>query len=353
MPIITLAIIAYALFLVQNISYKKLWKKGLSYTVRFSSKENFENDTVYIKEELVNKKFLPLPWVHVKTTIPNGLMATDANNVAGSSLFSIGKYMAKRKKTCVVCKNRGVYRLRYSQIVVSDLLHATHFSDEFNQSNDEMVVFPRFIEDSHELNVLFKMLDSAVISNQLINPDPFEFRGLRDYQPTDTLKSVNFKASAIAQKLMVNVHAPTSAKRITFVLNLDSEGRDGLDVELYEQSIRLVATLVQHFIKQDALVGFITNGCDASTLNPMKVSAGTSQPHLFKILGCLARISLNFNYHGIKPFAEENQVYVFISPSKKITPTVQEMQKRGVDVLLIVPYFTDGSGEYAWECSKL
>lgn len=38
-------------------------------------------------------------------------------------------------------------------------------------------------------------LDAEVLLNNIINPDPLKFRSIREYQPTDTVRDINFKAT--------------------------------------------------------------------------------------------------------------------------------------------------------------
>jgi hypothetical protein len=344
---------------LQNFCYRRLWKKGFSYNVRFSVKEAFEGDRIYLTEEISNKKLLPLPWIHVKTVIPNALTMLENNEPiskkgAGSSLYSIGKYTAVRKRHFLLCNERGVYNLRYTRITAADLLHTSHYGTEI-RTKGELLVFPRFVENFRDTEIL-KHLDAAILSNQLINPDPFEFKGIRDYLPTDTLKSVNFRASAISQKLMVNIHAPTAAKRITLVLNLDSISPR----ELSEQSIRLTATLARHFIEQGAQLSFRTNGRDAATGNITELGSGTSTSHLYKIFECLARLSLSFKYSPteIASITDREHLYVFISPDTEIIPAFKRLRENGTDAFLITPFFKEniptvqGEGISLWNASE-
>jgi len=349
MPLLILGAVVVLLVVLETYAYKRLWNKGLSYSIEFSAKEAFEGDALYLREMLSNKKTLPLPWVYAKMRTPSNLSFVDANGQQITrddnlgSLYSIMFFTATRRKTKVICSKRGVYNIRKINLSVSNLLHTQRFSKDLVTSN-ELLVFPKILEDFGDINLLYRHMDSVVLTNRIINPDPFEFRGIRDYQPSDPLKNVNFRASAVSQKLMVNIHEPTCAQRMVLVLNLD-EYAPQPDLELYEQSIRLCATLADHYIGMEVGVGFSTNGKDSATAQSMSLPVGTSSGHLYNVLECLARIGLGFKCPPmadyISQLTDREQMYVFVSPhhGEDFMDAFRELEERGVAAFLIVPTF--------------
>ena len=349
MPLIVMSVGVLLVVLLHNYFYKRLWDKGLSFDVNFSAKEAFEGDQMYLQEKLTNQKFLPLPWVFAKVPTSSNF---DFIDVAGTeifqgthnSLFSIMMYTSIQRKKPFVCRRRGIYSIRYGEITVSNILHTKKYSKNL-RINRELLVFPKPLYEFKDMSV-FKQLDSAILTNRLINPDPFEFKGIRDYQPTDALKSINFKASAIAQKLMVNIQAPTADLRLSLVLNLADCGRE-VSLELYEQCIRLCAALAEHYVEMRASVSFATNGQDISTARPMQLSGGTSAGHLYKIFECLARISTGHlkdpMIEYVNNLTDREQVYIFISSYHKddFVDAFRELEDRGISAFLIVPVFKD------------
>jgi len=363
MPIIILSIFVLVILFLQALAYKRLWNRGLTYNVRFSAKEAFEGDTVQLREEVANKKFLPLPWLNTRIQVPVEFTFINRNGEfippdgKGSSLFAIFGYTAVRRRHRFVCTRRGIYNLREAQIFASDILHTSRYEDSL-MLRGELLVFPKILDDFDNLDLVYKQLDSAIMSKKIIDPDPFEFRGIRDYQPTDPLKSINFKASAIAQSLMVNIHAPTTAQKLVLVLNLDSLG-PWLDPEIYEQSIRLAATLAGHYIEQGAQLSFATNGRDSITGEPMLTAGGTSGGHLYRILECLARVSTSYQrapmVEYMQNLTDREMVYLFISPyqGEELMGAFEGLAARGVSACMVVPYIGDdiqcGSNAIAWK----
>ncbi|MCL2204473.1 MAG: DUF58 domain-containing protein [Defluviitaleaceae bacterium] len=351
MPLVILGAVLLLLMLLQSYGYRKLWDRGLAYRAGFSSKEVFEGDRLFLREELVNNKFLPLPWVFIKFQLPSQFIFVNANaeplphNIAGS-LYAIMSYTTIRRRRPFVCQKRGVYNLRSANVAVSDLLHNQEYNKDFIL-HGELLVFPKPLEKCEKIDLLFKQLDAAVLSNRLINPDPFEFRGLREYQPTDPLRNVNFKATAVAQEMMVNIHAPTAAQRLVLALNLEDMDAPA---ELHEQGIRLCATLGEHYINRDAHMGFHTNGrcwtqqqtirIDKTTHLP--IGSGASQ--LYRLLECLARITPRVQCppmaEYINQLTDTQQVYVFISSydGADFREAFNALEERGIEAFWIVPF---------------
>jgi len=340
MPLIILFLVVILLIAFQEYAYRRLWNKGLRYSIRFSAKEAFEGDTLQLLEELENNKALPLPWIYVQMQISKNLVFDE--DAAAGSLYSVMMHKATRRKKKFLCQKRGVYQISNVSLSVSNLLHTRHYK-KFVPNKNELLVFPKLLDSFGEINLLYRHLDSTVLTNRIINPDPFEFKGIRDYQPGDALKAVNFRASAISQKLMVNIHAPTCAQKLTLVVNVDPH--TGQSAELYEHAISLCATLAQHYIGMEISVGFFTNGKDGGTAECIDLATGSSGGHLYHIFECLARMSLNFKYRPMAEFMEtfndKEQMYVIISPNHDETfmTAFHDLERRGVSAFLIVPTF--------------
>jgi len=344
MPVIFIGLFLLAILGLQALAYRRLWDRGLGFKVRFSAKEAYEGDILHLRQELSNKKYLPMPWVNTRVLLHSTLVCLDKEGNAvpfdgkGSGLYSLMSYTAIRKKQNFRCSKRGVYTISEGSLRASDLLYFQDFQKSV-PLKDTLTVFPKTLENSPELDLIFKQLDSSIAVQKITNPDPFMFRGIREYQPTDPLKSINHKASAIAQSLMVNIHTPTVSQKMTLVLNLDSSG-ERISPEVYEDAIRLVATIAERYILQGASLSFVTNGRDCVTGLQLSVSGGTSDGHLYRINECLARVSLSYQ---VKPMAglmaemnDREEVYIFVSPYKgeDFTSALEEMRERGLLAIL-------------------
>jgi len=208
--------------------------------------------------------------------------------------------------------------------------------------HSELTVFPRLLDDCDDLKLIYKNLDVAITSKALTNPDPFEFRGIRDYKPTDSMRDINFKATAIAQELMVNIHAPTMSKRLEIVLNLQPHGT-GAIYETQEQAIRIAATIAEHFMSEGVQVGFYTNGRGDYFEEPSHLPMGQSSAHLYAIFTSLAHIRLSFSVEPISEYlmhkSEADAVYAIISSYKgaDFDKVLEHLNLRSIAHVVITP----------------
>ena len=355
MTIIFLGLLVYALIVLQNYIYRRYWTNRLTVNIKFSAKEAFEGDKLYLVEEITNRKFLPLPWLYLSFRMSGNLVFMDESQpveevstdeahglVNQNELFSVMSYQHIRRQVAFTCSKRGVYRFERVNLTAYNLLHTKRHTKDFKAVN-QLVIFPKIIA-MPEIEVLYKKLDAEILSHQLINPDPFEFRGIREYVPTDPANTVNFKATAVSQQLMVNIHAPISSKRLNIVLNLEPYAAYP-DRELYENSIRLCASIARHYILDNVNVAFATNGRDIASREVISMRGGASTSHLYSIFEALARIDLTYS---VAPMSEHidnikdyEAVYLVISAYHKddLTDSIDSLRDRGGTAFVVIPTF--------------
>jgi len=355
MTIIFMGLLILLLIALQNYIYQRYWDKGLTVNIKFSAKEAFEGDKLHLTQELTNRKFLPLPWLFLNFKMSGNLVFTEdkkhdeelnetQDGENQNELFSAMMYQRVRRQVAFICNKRGIYRFDRVNLRASDLLHTKQLSKDFKSTN-QLVIFPKII-DTSELELLYKKMDAEILSHQLINPDPFEFRGIREYQPTDPAHTVNFKATAISQQLMVNVHASISSKRLNIILNLEPYTAHP-DRELYEHSIRLAASIAEHYIYDNVNVAFATNGRDIASRETISMRGGASTAHLYSIYESLARIDLTQKITPISEYINNiidyEAIYLIISACHKedLLDSLDNLRSRSGTVFTIIPTFNE------------
>lgn len=104
-----------------------------------------------------------------------------------------------------------------------------------------MYVFPEQINTSR-ISLVCKEISGMLLSQQKLQPDPFEFSGIRDYCKTDPINHINWKASARMGNLMVNQFDSTTS--ISPIIILDIEDSQILKHEnLVEKNISITSSL--------------------------------------------------------------------------------------------------------------
>ncbi len=322
---------AFLVYILQGILYAHYWDKGLSAQICFAKSEIGEGESCELKEIIVNKKLLPVPMLHVKFETDRGLEFQGENNMNVSDrcykndIFSLMMYQKVTRTLCFTGKKRGFYQINRLDLVSTDLFMKNSLLNSM-ENQTQILVYPKAV-DMTKLFVPFKNMMGMVLVRQYSYEDPFEFRGIRQYQSYDSMKDVNWKASAKTGELKVNVHDYTARQEVMILLDLKDETQLVQDA-IKEESIRLANSLAGLFAVKGIPVGIISNGKDILTKEELCLSAGSGRLHIQTVRECLARLDLKqpvreimkvwkerAKEKGLKP---ERILYVIISYSQRM-----------------------------------
>ena len=285
MPIIVIFAVVGIVYFVQKKIYQKYWNKNLEATVAFTDHYMFEKESTVLTETITNAKKLPLPWIHVKFQISrNGNVEFYRND-----MFSILFYQQIRRRIPYTLNERGVYTIKGIDLV-SHNLFITDKLAETRHTGDTLIVYPRRI-DTDEFRVPYERMNGEIITKRALMEDPYMFKGIREYQPYDSFRQINFKASARAGEWMVNTQDPTVSQTIHILLNME-KGTEHYETWLYEQSIRLAASLAAQYEEDGVPVSLYCNGQDLLAKTDISVPAGCGSSHIHSLFGSLARLDI-------------------------------------------------------------
>lgn len=319
MPILVMAAAAGLLYLLQLALYKRRWDKGLDCELDLGADRYiFEGDSIEIEETLENRKRLPLPWVYFKFA----LAANGKPTVFHSDMFSLRNFTRIRRKRKIRLDQRGLYTVSEIDLVSHDLFLSRTFSKVMNKHPQSVTVYPRLI-NRDEWPVAFEALTGDSIARKIFPEDPYLFKGIRDYQSTDSVRNINFKASARTGEWKVNLHETTTSQKVCILLGMDKAARY-YDPVLLTQAMRIAGTLASIFEKEGVPVELRSNGLDSVDGCPVAVEAGCGAEHIYDILGALARLDLEKEEGSIVSYldgaaaAEDaNTEYILVTPAYK------------------------------------
>ncbi len=295
MEILFVILGAFLVYFFQGILFAHYWDRGLSAQIHFAKSEIGEGESCELKEIIVNKKLLPVPMLHVKFETDRGLEFQGEKNMNVSDrcykndIFSLMMYQKITRTLSFTGKKRGYYQISRLDLVSSDLFMKNSLLHSM-ENQAQILVYPRAV-DMTKLSVPFKNMMGTVLTRQYSYEDPFEFRGIRQYQSYDSMKDVNWKASAKTGELKVNVHDYTSRQEVMLLLDLKDETQLVRD-DIKEESIRLANSLAGLFALKGIPVGIISNGRDILTKEELCLSTGSGRPHIQAVRECLARLDL-------------------------------------------------------------
>jgi uncharacterized protein (DUF58 family) len=294
--IIIVLVLFTVLYKLQEYIYKRTWDRDLTIDIQFGSRDTFEGHTVAFREHVWNGKRIPVPYVGVMYKQSNHLRQTDLSGketyygTERSSLFAVRGMRHVTRNTLLECKKRGYYTISKAALQTTDLFFSKTYIKEV-PLNANLTVFPREIEVS-DIEIPYKRLLGEILTKRFILPDPFEFSGIREYQPFDSFRQINFGAWAKTGSPMSNIYGYTVSQEVRIVLNLQKYS-PFYRVGLYENTIKLAAFLARKFIGEGIPTSFVTNGIDCVTNAPSRAEKAGTMRHLQEIYEILARIDLD------------------------------------------------------------
>jgi len=281
-----------------------------------SKKAVFEGETITITDSLSNKKSLPLPWLHVSYNFSRFLVYLDNINrkvnrgERRTLLYIIGMNKTVSRKSNVLCNKRGYYSV--TELVLScNNLFMTEFTYEKISNDFELLVYPKIVDYSESMIPLNKMLGDITVK-RFIDPDPFTFKGIREYQSYDSFRQINWKATAKIGDFMSNIYDFTVFQEITVLLDLQNYKLYNREF-VHEEAIRIAAFICRSCINKNIPVSMICPSADGSV---MKLTGGSSAAHLEKIYTALAFIDLKKENDPVSDIIAEkndNKEYILIS----------------------------------------
>src|SRR5215204_1309927 len=147
--------------------------------------------------------------------------------------------------------------------------------------NVDIIVYPKPEVISDELHLLPMYAGRMPAMRRGAGHDLFS---MRDYQPQDDLRHIDWKATARSRRLTVREFTSEDERRITIVLDtrLTKEANDEMSAR-FEHGVVQAASLLKHFIDERAEVRIVLG----EEVGPF----GTGVDHLYRCLRMLALVS--------------------------------------------------------------
>lgn len=320
-------IIFYILYVVLGVYLWSRWSAPRTLTRLVASRtyrrRAFLGETVEVTLTLHNKSRLALPWVQFHESVPPELRLDEATQ----HVISLGGHQSRNHTYQVKGLQRGYYRIGPLRLSSGDLfgLARTYLG---YLPPDYLTVYPRIVPLTH-LGLPSRLPFGTIASHQRLFEDPARPMGVRDFRSGDSLRQINWKASAHTQKHLVRTFSPAISLETAILLDLHTEDYDRRD-RLYwtEWAIVTAASLAAHLANQRQAVGLISNGVDPLRIQeearefdkvtgrllfqpgtsdyslraymPIAIAPRAGRPHLMKILEQLARL----DPHDTVPFHE-------------------------------------------------
>jgi uncharacterized protein (DUF58 family) len=284
------ALLTLVYFLVGAYALSRWWSRRALKTVdcsRSFQHRAFLHEKVPVQLEVVNRHWLPVPWLQLAEALPLELIVPNTYR----SVTSLGPYDRQRFTYTLNADRRGYYTIGPLHLRSGDLIGLTEELDA-DSAADHLIVYPKIIPFA-KVRLPSRSPIGTLRHTQPIFEDPSRVRGKRDYVAGDSLRRVDWKATATLGRLQVKQFEPSIALETAILLNLNAdeyEQRTRLDAT--ELAIVIAASLANWIIGKRQSAGLSVNGADpiATEEKPQTLPPRKGRAHLTRILEVLARI---------------------------------------------------------------
>lgn len=271
-------VVALLLYLGQKTVYQKVWHKNLRVRLSFQEEGIWEGQESTLSEIIENQKKLPLTMLKVKFQTDRHLLFMDTkgsrttDKFYRNDIFHIGRMEKVTRVLRFTAGRKGYYTIREADLVASDLFLTAQYTAAIAIDHCSLYVYPKPF--SHpEFRQSLKQLSGEVLAKRHLLEDPFEYRGIREYQPMDDLKSINWKATARTGEFKVNQKNYTAEKSVRIFINLEDTGILKKE-DCVEASLQIASALLLLFLEQGMQVAVYCNGVDVLHNEPCILEAG-------------------------------------------------------------------------------
>jgi len=247
----------------------------------------FLGDDVKVRLEIRNSGILPVPWLRVQDSLPIELAAPGLFK----RVLSMGSRGKEEFEYVLKTRKRGYYPIG-PLVASSGDLFGLGVENRLEGGLSHLTVYPKiYILSKLELPSRSPM--GTLRHKQPIFEDPTRVLSKRDYVAGDSLRRVDWKATAITGRLQVKQFEPSIALETAIFLNLNLNEYDlRARFDATELAIIIAASIANRVIDQKQALGLNTNGLDPLSnlqrFRPLPIRKG--QGHLMHILDVLARI---------------------------------------------------------------
>jgi uncharacterized protein (DUF58 family) len=269
---------------------------GVTHSRNLSRRRAFIGDSLEYTVTLANEKLLPLIWVDIQDVFPIALELPGATlRGRGSDVTrnhsittSLLPYQRVSWKYHLRCQARGYHRIGPVRLRSGDIFGFTAGETQF-PSVEHILVYPRIV-DLRQLTLPSKHPLGETRGQQPIHQDPTRFMGLRDYQPTDPLKHVDWKATARRLNLQTKLFEPVVSLNVLIALNAATREHawQGTSPRLFERAVTAAASVANYAADRKYSFGLVSNAAGAYSGKWISVPFSGSASQLTLVLEALA-----------------------------------------------------------------
>ncbi|PZC49725.1 MAG: Uncharacterized conserved protein, DUF58 family, contains vWF domain [Chloroflexi bacterium] len=311
----------------------------------------FVGETIRYRMRISNRKLLPLPWLSLRTEVPEALEPIDRHlEPIGTPkmarldrLTGLRWYERLTWEYTIPLKTRGYFTFGRTALRAGDLFG--FFTRE------------RIVPEAVSLWVYPQVLALETLGLPMLRPmgeergvdplfdDPSRLRGLREYQTGDPLRRVDWRATAKRQSLQTRTFDPASSRSVLLALNVATmpEAWQGFYGELFERAVAVCASLASSYAEVRFPFGLVANCTYPGRDGTIRMPLGRAQAQTIRALELLAMADVYAVATMERVLQDESQrlprgssvVLVTAVMTRPLVGTLLDLRRRGLGVSLV------------------
>jgi uncharacterized protein (DUF58 family) len=247
---------------------------------------------------VTNDKALPLVWLRVRDRWPSGLEPlgftlwppTPHGSRAFVQTVSVRWYERLQRRYRVRCTARGLYHFGPVELEAGDPFGIAGVSRRL-EAREELVILPKVL-DVPDLDLVSGRPLVEQMAARSLARDTTALRGTRPYVPGDSMRAVNWWATARTGELCTNEFDPTSLAAVRILLDVGGTERawEASSSERNELLCVVAASLAAAFDARGFAVGLASNARVGGDWRALDIEP--DQGALLDVLESLGRVQL-------------------------------------------------------------
>lgn len=335
MGVVGMLLLLAAIVVAEFILYEKRGFKNVTYTIKISVPEAYENDEIEIVEEIDNAKRLPLVWARNEISCSPYLSFKGQNVDEGgagqkhdhrglvSGIFTLRGYQKCRRVWKVRCEKRGIMTIENATITVSDLFGLSKRAKMFKVSDSVRVLPAPADMEAGELSG--DMFIGNIGVRRFVLPDPFMISGAREYTGREPMNRLHWAHTARSGRPMVFDNEFTTERRVMIVMNMQRSENNFQP--LSESALELQIKAAAFVLEFCQSAGSTECALAANTYEPLMIPASSGYEHTIGVLRSLSELEASCGEYQ-DAFLENLNLNDF------------------TDVILLTPFVSERVGEF-------
>lgn len=315
----------------------------------------FPGDKIDVTLRVDNRKRLPLPWIEVRDAFPEEMMAEQLpgarptgqpHQMAFEWRVAASGFERINRAYQLQAPQRGVYHLGPATVRSGDPFGL--FPEErVGSERTRLLVYPRLVDVGAQ--VLPARRPFGEITGGLrVFEDPSRVAGLRDYEPTDSMRRIDWNATARLGRLQSRVYEPTSSHHLLVCLNTATLTPHwaGFIRGLFEGGISIAAAIALQAHEQRYAVGLLATSSVIDDNRAIRILPGRETHQLLRILEALATVTpyvldsmaAMLDREEYRLASGTSLAVVTATMPEDLVVTLQRLRRRGFPLVVLTPH---------------